>query len=84
MALMMIGSVLILAAALSPGSPAAPPAAFRPISGATAHATASIRIISGARFGPDYSEMVAGAIRRSTQLADRDGQRLPAILLEFQ
>jgi hypothetical protein len=85
----MIGPIFILAAMVSSGSQAAPanPArssAFRPVSGATARATASIRIISGVRFGSDYSGDAAGAIRRPARLVDRDGQSLSAELLEFQ
>jgi hypothetical protein len=86
---MMIGSAFLFVAVLTSGnqpSLAAPArsSAFHPVSGASARATASIRIVSGVKFGPDHSETIAGAIRRPARLIDRDGQSLSAELLEFQ
>jgi hypothetical protein len=86
---MMMGPIVLFAAMLSSGdqpslAASAHSSAFLPVSGATARATASIRIVSGVKFGPDYSESVAGAIRRPARLIDRDGQSLSAELLEFQ
>jgi hypothetical protein len=87
---MMIGSVILLAAMVSseaqpaPANPAGSPI-FRPSNAVSARATASIRIVSGVRFGPDHaSDDAAGAIRRSARLIDRDGQAQSAELLEFQ
>jgi hypothetical protein len=86
---MMMGPIVLFAAMLSSGGqpPREAPAhssAFHPVSGVSARATASIRIVSGVKFGPDYSEGVAGAIRRPARLVDRDGQSLSEELLEFQ
>jgi hypothetical protein len=86
---MMMGPVFLFAAVFSSGnqpSLAAPDrsSGFHPVSAVSARATVSIRVISGAKFGPDYSGDVAGAIRRPAHLVDRDGQSLSAELLEFQ
>ena len=85
---MMVGPFLYLAASVSPLPQPAQPAAERPAASrpvhATAHARASITIISGARFGPSYSAPVAGAYRHSGRLTDADGTVRPAELLEFQ
>ncbi len=85
----MIGPILLLAAMVSSEARSAPPtpagtAMFQPTGGATAQATASIRIVSGVRFGLDFTEEAAGATRRPALLVDRDGQSRPAELLEFQ
>jgi len=82
---MMFGPILLLAASVSPIAPASSPAP-RPVASyrATATATASIRIISGVRFGPGQISGAAGADRRKAQLADADGLIRPAELLEFQ
>jgi hypothetical protein len=83
---MMVGPLLFLAASVSPQpqlQPAQPVAPARHTR-ATAHATATIRIISGVRFGPSYAASVAGADRRSSRLTDADGTTRPAELLEFQ
>jgi hypothetical protein len=85
----MIGPILILAAMVSSGDQAASAnqarsSAFHPVSEATARATVSIRIISGVKFGRDYSGTAAGAIRRPARLVDHDGQPRSAELLEFQ
>ena len=85
----MIGSLLFLAATYSPAPRPAEPAKihmakFAPTSGATARATASVRIVSGVRFGAGRSVDAAGAILRPTSLTDQDGQQRSAKLLEFQ
>jgi len=82
----MIGPLLLLAAAFSAQSTSAerPMAKFVPAAGATARATASVRILSAARFGHGRSEEAPGAQRRNAQVADQQGQPHPAIFLEFQ
>jgi hypothetical protein len=86
---LMLGPVVLLAALASPATPAIEQAA-RPIadvgrsSRSTAYATASIRIVSGVRFGPDQLSGASGADRRKAVLADADGMARPAELLEFQ
>ena len=74
----MIGPLILIAAI------AAPPVPFRPVGGATARATASIRVVSGVSFGPGRSAKMPGATQRSTRLTDGQGQLSPAIILEFQ
>jgi len=74
----MLGPVLLLAALASPPTPAAeqavqPIGEIRPATRATAHATATIRIISGVRFGPGQLSGASGADRRQAVLADADG-----------
>ena len=86
---MMFGPLVLLAASISPASPATLPArkaiaGFRAASSATAHATVSIRIISGVRFGPDRAEGAETAARRKTEIRDADGLVSPLELLEFQ
>jgi len=87
---MMSGSVLFLAVAILSGTgPAllAPAQAsnFRPTSGVTARATASVRIVSGVRFGRNrYLAAPVEATRRPISLTEKDGQVVPAELLEFQ
>lgn len=86
---MMFGLLVFLAASVSPPAPAGPPAAqrvsqFRPVSSVTARATVSIRIISGARFGPGQTSGHEGADRRKARIADADGVSHPAELMEFQ
>jgi hypothetical protein len=86
MARMMVGLFLLFATSVSsPVAPVSPAAAERPaIVSATARSTATIRIISGVRFGPSHTANVAGATRRKGQLIDADGRFRPAELLEFQ
>ncbi len=84
----MVGPLLYLAASVSPLAQPAPPevaraAASRPVR-ATAQATATIRIVSGVRFGARYMAPVAGAFRRNVRLSNTDGTTHPAELLEFQ
>ena len=86
---MMIGSLLLFAAAHSPNLQPAEPAKihtakFAPTSGATARATASVRIVSGVRFGAGQSVDAPGAILRPAALTDQHGQQQFAKLLEFQ
>jgi hypothetical protein len=57
---------------------------FRPVAGATATATVSIRVISGVRFGADHIDGDALGSRRKAQLTDAAGQPRDAELLEFQ
>ena len=85
----MLGPVVLLAALASPAPPAAGQVAglsadVGRASRATAYATASIRIVSGVRFGPDQLSGASGADRRKAVLADADGVSHPAELLEFQ
>ena len=75
----MIGPLILIAAIVSP-----PAREFYPISGASARASASIRIVSGVSVGPGHAHGVPGAARRSAVLTDRHGSSIPAILLEFQ
>jgi hypothetical protein len=82
---MMIGPLIFLAAAALPlPTPSAPShgPVFRPT--ATAHASARIRIISGVKFGQDYSAATTSGRRRAARLIDYDGQVRSAELLEFQ
>lgn len=87
---MVIGPILLLAAIVSPDARPAMPAQpriakYRPTSIITARAAASVRIVSGARFGQGRStDEALGAIRRSVRLADRDGAIHATELLEFQ
>lgn len=85
----MFGPLALLAASISPVPPAHPPvsqtiAPYRPATGATAHATASITIISGVRFGEGPDSGGENAIRRTTRIREQDGIVRPAYLLEFQ
>ena len=85
----MIGPALLLAAMVSPGSPPSSSAGlrsaeFRPAGGATARATASVRIVSGVSFGAGRSSEAPGASKRKVQLIDQEGQIRSAELLEFQ
>lgn len=86
---MMFAPILLITAMLSPEARPVSPAlarasVFRPASSATARATVSIRIVSGAKFGSSYSGEAPGAVRRAARLTDRDGQLLAIELLEFQ
>lgn len=89
MQVMMSSILLFLAAIASPDARPTPPAPsamenFRPAAGATARATASIRIISGVSFGAGRPVDVAGAVQRSVRLEQSPGVFRPAELLEFQ
>lgn len=86
---MVIGPILLLAALVSPEFRPAPPAPqriakFQPTGGATARATVSVRILSGARFGQGKAGDAPGGTRRSVRLVERDGIIRPTELLEFQ
>ena len=84
----MLGSLILFMASIASDSAAPPPGvsgnAFRPVVGATARATVSIRVISGVRFGPDHAEGDRLANRRKAQLTDAAGQLRDAEILEFQ
>ena len=85
----MFGPLVLLAASIAPAQPALTPAAqdaagFQPTSSATAHATVSIRIVSGVRFGADQLEGAETASRRQGWIRDPNGLARPADLLEFQ
>ena len=75
----MIGLLILIAAMASP-----PAREFRPASGSTARASASIRIVSGVSFGPGHALSVPGAAQRPMVLTDGHGAPKPAIILEFQ
>jgi hypothetical protein len=85
---MMIAPLLLAAVIHTTGVPVEQPSAsiskFAPVSGASARATASVRIVSGASFGPGRGNTPSSASRRKTQIADQDGQWRSAELLEFQ
>ena len=86
---MMVGPLILLAASVAPLSPPVPAGGgvvdgFRPSSAVTARATASVRIVSGVRFGPGKREKIAGGQRRRVQLTDAQGANDDAELLEFQ
>ena len=57
---------------------------FRPTASVTAHATATIRVISGVRFGADHLDGDSLGSRRKAQLTDSAGNARDAELLEFQ
>jgi hypothetical protein len=84
----MIGLLFLWAAAAVPQSGPASQApgaqGFRPSAAASAHATARIMVITGVKFGPDYSDVPSSGLRRSARLTDYDGQVRSAELLEFQ
>jgi hypothetical protein len=89
MAFMVFGPVLLLAALVSPEirPPAPAPTAiakFRPTGGATARATASVRIVSGVRVSRDNSALAPGAHRRTIYLAEQGGIVQLVEILEFQ
>ena len=82
----MIGPALLLALTASPAAGVDPslgasPPAFRPVGGATARASVSVRILPGVRFGPGRAVEASGAERRSVRAKDRHEQ---LELLEFQ
>ena len=82
----MIGPLLLIAALASPPMPTAtaPASGFRPVGGATARASASVRIVSGFSFGRGRPANAPGAALRSTQLIDAEARTHPAKILEFQ
>lgn len=77
----MFGPMVLLAASASPVATPPKPSLVQRV---TASATATIRIVSGVRFGPNQMSGAAGADRRKARLADADGLLRPAELLEFQ
>ena len=87
MTAVMFGPLVLFAASLASAAPATTPvieraSAQQPRISATA--TVSIRIISGVRFGSKQLSGAAGAVRRTSVLADADGFARPAEILEFQ
>lgn len=89
MARAMLGPFLLVAASISPAQPALPPArqgaaSFHPASGVTAHATVSIRIVSGVRFGDGQLGEASPGARRTAEISEPDGTVRAAELLEFQ
>jgi hypothetical protein len=85
----MIGPIILLAALASPAAPATGSAVgsvsnYRPTSRATANATVTIRIMSGAQFGEGRLAGPEGGLRRTTQLTDANGTSHQAEILEFQ
>ena len=88
MVCVMLGPIALLMASAASIS-AAPPAEGRSSSvratvSATAQATATIRIVSGVRFGEAYPEGDVLGSRRKAQLTDAAGNPREAELLEFQ
>lgn len=86
---MMVGPLILLAASVAPVSQNAPAAGqaigtFRATSAVTARAKASVRVLSGARFGAGQTGQLAGSIRRKVELSDSQGSTQQAELLEFQ
>ena len=86
---MMSGVLLFLASLVAPDVRPLPPAPsamqnFRPAAGATARATASIRIIAGVSFGEGRSADIPGAMQRSVRLEESPGVLRDAQILEFQ
>jgi hypothetical protein len=84
----MLGSIALFMASAASIS-AAPPADGGASSlgakvSATAQATATIRIVSGVRFGEAYPEGDRSGSRRKAQLTDAAGNPRDAELLEFQ
>jgi len=61
-----------------------PASSFPSKASATAYATATIRVISGVRFGSAYPEGDRTGSRRKAQLTDSAGNLRDAELLEFQ
>ena len=83
MALTMFGPLILLAASVSPSTAPVPPVAQRQVV-VRASATATIRIVSGVKFGADQPKDAPGADRRKALLADASGTLRSAELLEFQ
>ena len=85
----MVGPLILLAASVATPPPSVSAAreavaGFRPSSSVTARATASVRIVSGARFGAGQNQETAGSQRRKIVLSDAQGSTHEAELLEFQ
>ena len=78
----MIGPLFLIAAIAAPPAPAS--SSVRPVGGATARASVSVRIMAGVSFGAGRSVQAPGAALRSTQLIDAEGRTHPAKILEFQ
>ena len=85
----MSGPLILLTAMAGPPvtvpPPAAPVTAFRPVGGATARSSVSVRILSGARFGSSVREGDSqGGDRRQTVAVEDDGVSIAIETLEFQ
>lgn len=81
--------LVLLAATAAAASPASSPppqatGAYQAASGATARATARIRIVAGVSFGSGKTVGGAAAVVRKARLSDADGVERPAEILEFQ
>ena len=88
MTFIMLAPIALLLASVASAS-AAPQADGRsspigPKISATAQATATIRVISGVRFGESYPEGDSVGSRRKALLTDAAGNPRDAELLEFQ
>jgi hypothetical protein len=86
MACIMLGPIALFMASAASIS-AAPPAeggTSQLRARVTAQATATIRIVSGVRFGEAYPEGDRSGSRRKAQLTDAAGNLRDAELLEFQ
>ena len=84
---MLVSIALFMASAASApaASQAEPPASsFQSKASATATVTATIRVISGVRFGSAYPEGDRTASRRKAKLTDAAGNLRDAEILEFQ
>lgn len=85
----MSGFLLFLATIASPAFQPPPPVPaamekFQPTTRATARANATIRILSGAKFGHGRKVEAAGATQRTARVEGAPGTMHPAQLLEFQ
>jgi hypothetical protein len=83
----MVAPIALLLASVASASSAAPadePLSYRATVRATAQATATIRIVSGVRFGEAYPEGDGLGSRRKARLTDAAGNPRDAELLEFQ
>ena len=79
-----IALLLASVASASSAPQADEPSSYRPTVRATAQATATIRIVSGVRFGESYPEGDGSGSRRKARLTDAAGNDRDAELLEFQ
>ena len=78
-------ALLVASVASASAAPQADePSSYRPTVRATAQATATIRVISGVRFGEAYPDGNGSGSRRKSLLADAVGNLRDAELLEFQ
>jgi hypothetical protein len=84
----MLGPIALFMASVASTSAASPAeghgSSVRATVSATAQATATIRIVSGVRFGEAFPDGDRSGIRRKAQLTDAAGNPREAELLEFQ